>query len=170
MQIKSYDLYKLNYNESSFIDFSFKDDLYSTTRFLRELYPYTSAIWFKNMITQSENFLKIGMFQYVEITIDSQHDLVYISDANDEDYRFHEKNINQSIIIKRCLDGDLYYNVLTKNNFFHLISSWTKLLETKSPFILLYLDDKNWYDVLPFESQETMEAFVAAHTQQENKN
>ncbi|MGZ6250835.1 MAG: hypothetical protein ACXWL2_02300 [Candidatus Chromulinivorax sp.] len=163
MHIKTYDFYKFNYKESFFIDFIFKDDLYSITRFLKELYPYTSAIWFKNMLDQSEKFLKIGMFRYVEVTIDSKNDLVYISDANDEDYRFHEENINESIIIKRCLNGDLYYNIMTKNNFIHLISSWVQLLQNEPKFALLYQDENDWYDVIPFQTEEEMKQFIEKH-------
>ena len=164
MKIKTYDFYRFNYDELLFIDFSFKDDLYSITKFLKELFPYTSAIWFKKMLDQSEKFLKIGMFRYVEVTIDFKNNLVYISDANDEDYRFYEKNINESIIIKRCLNGDLYYNVMTKNNFIHLISLWIQLLQNKPKFVLLYQDSNDWYDLMSFQKEQEMKQFVIDHT------
>jgi hypothetical protein len=47
----------------------------------------------------------------------------------------------------------------------HILLSWDKIWKDRSiQFILLYQDNKNWYDVLPFESQEAMEIFVADHT------
>ena len=168
MLIKKYDFYKFDYEHSFFIDFSFKDDSYSITCFLKALFPSESAIWFKNEFQKSENFLVVGMFSDVEVTIDFRSNLVYISDASENDYRFREKNITSLKIVEQCLQGNLYYNVLNKDNFIHLIKSWTNLLENQPNFALLYLDDQNWYDVVPFDSQEAMEKFVADHTKIED--
>jgi hypothetical protein len=57
--------------------------------------------------------------------------------------------------------------ILSKDNFISLLTKWSDFYDVKKSFVLLYLDDKDWYDVLPFDSQETMEKFVADHTQEE---
>lgn len=41
---------------------------------------------------------------------------------------------------------------------------WNKIIEQAPPFALLYKDEKDWYDALPFESTELMEEFIAQHT------
>lgn len=58
------------------------------------------------------------------------------------------------------------YIILSQENFNKIIINWDKCWESKdvNPFILLYQDDKDWFDILPFESQEAMEKFVADHT------
>ncbi len=170
MFIKKYDLYDFQYRKQYLMSFRFedKDDIpYSITRFLKEIYPYDSAVWYKNHIEKIKGFDQIGIFQDVEITLDKINNIIYLSDASEDDYRFRTPNITSDIIIQMCNKEDLYYNVMTKDNFVALVSSWVELLKHEPKFVLLYLDDKDWYDVLPFETQETMEQFVADHTKQE---
>jgi hypothetical protein len=57
--------------------------------------------------------------------------------------------------------------MMTKDNIIHLLTIWEKIITQKSNFVLLYLDDKDWYDVLPFDTEEAMEKFLADHTQEE---
>ena len=168
MYIKNYDLYKLKYNKSYFIDIRFENHgfLYLITDLLHEIYPHNKALWYENLIKQEKTFSRVGIFEDIEVTFDLENNLVYLSDAYDDDYRCRMKNVTTSMIIEFCLEGTLNYIIIPKDNFIHLISSWAKLLEHEPYFALLYQDDNNWYNVLPFDSQEAMEKFIAEHTEQ----
>jgi len=168
MIIKKYDLYNLNYKKSSFMDFSFQDDLYSITKFLKEIYPLDSALWYQTFIKQFQVFSQIGLFTEVEISLDEKNSLIYISDASENDYRFREANVTSTTIIEYCKNGSIEYNVMTKNNFINLISSWVNLLEKKPPFILLYQDDNDWYDLKSFSAEQDMKQFVSNHIKKIN--
>ena len=168
MYIKKYDLYSFEYKGRSFMSFRFEDNdtiPYYITNFLKEIYPQSVALWYENFIKISENFSKIGIFYGAEVTLDSKNNLIYISDADGDDYRIRTKNLTQDMVLEFCKNKSLESNVITKDNFIHLISSWIEILEQKPLFILLYQDDKDWYDVLPFESQIVMEQFVIDHAQ-----
>ena len=78
-----------------------------------------------------------------------------------------ENLLDEENFIELCEIGFLDYVVMTKDNFYHLLLVWDKVLDQAPPFALLYEDDKNWFDVLPFDSKEAMETFVADHTQPE---
>ena len=39
-----------------------------------------------------------------------------------------------------------------------------KAVDQKIPFILLYEDENDWYDLLPFNTKESMKQFVTDHT------
>ena len=168
MYIEKYNLYKLKYNKSYFIDLRIENDdyLYPISSLLHEIYPHNKALWYENFIQQEKTFSRVGIFEDIEVTFDLENNLVYLSDAYDDDYRCRMKNVTTSMIIEFCLEGTLNYIIIPKDNFIHLISSWAKLLEHEPYFALLYQDDNNWYNVLPFDSQEAMEKFIAEHTEQ----
>ncbi len=169
MYVKKYNVYKLKYNNSYFIDFRIENDdyLYPISSLLHEIYPYNKALWYQNFIQQEETLSKVGIFEDVEVGFDLKNNLIYLSDAYDDDYRSRTKNLTQDTVIEFCKNKTLEYITIPKDNFIHLVSSWMKLLEHEPNFAVLYLDDKDWYDVLPFETQETMEQFVADHIKKE---
>jgi len=72
--------------------------------------------------------------------------------------------MSASKIIQLCHEKSLDYNIMTKDNFIYLLTQWNKIVDQLLPFALLYIDENNWYDVLPFDTQEAMEQFVADHT------
>lgn len=169
MYIKKYDLYKFGYDYSFFVSLRIEEDdyLYPISSLLDEIYPYDVAVGYEKMIQNSQAFMRIGIFEDVEITLDAENNLIYLSDAYDDDYRIRTKNLTQAMIIEFCKNGSLHHRIMTKLNFIHLVSAWAKLLENEPSFALFYLDDKDWYDVLSFDLQEAMEKFVADHTQSE---
>jgi len=54
---------------------------------------------------------------------------------------------------------------LTKDNFFYILRTWNKYLEENPPFLLLYQDENDWFDILSFQSKEEMDRFVKNHTE-----
>ena len=128
----------------------------------------------RSFIDAINSYSKDGMsFELIEITIDNQSNLVYINESYDpHDPKFDTPEINKLLeeenFIAVCKMGLLAYNVMTKDNFIHLLFAWDEMLATLPPFALLYQDDQGWYDVMPFESQEEMDEFIAQHTLVEN--
>ena len=110
--------------------------------------------------------------EMVDLNVDIKNDLIYLgeifdayeADMTDEEFNIKYNNMNA---LQLCQNNIVDCAVMTKDNFVHLFNTWEEIWQNQSPFALLYLDDKNWYDVLPFDSQQAMEEFVAAHTQQE---
>ena len=98
------------------------------------------------------------------VNIKKLKNMIYISDLHHYDYSKME-NMSASMIIQLCHNNSLSYNTMTKENFIHLMSLWNNLINKLTPLILLYQDDKDWFDVKPFDTQEAMEQFVADHTQ-----
>ena len=110
-------------------------------------------------------------FNELDLSVDMDKKLVYISELS-FGYNYKDIMTEEEFYIKCDEMGylELYKNniiqsaVMTKDNFIHLLTVWGKFFNTMPPFVLLYLDDKNWYDVLPFDSQEAMEKFITDHT------
>ena len=129
----------------------------------------------KNIASKSiqniETFFQDGMeFNNIDISIDHKNNLVYLSEGW-YDYKDKpttpeiEELFEQGNLIKLCKINFLKYISMTKDNFFNLILNWAQLVNKKSPYILIFLNDKDWYDSLPFDTQEAMEQFIADHTQ-----
>ena len=168
MHIKKYDFYEFKANKSSFMDIRFEDNEnlpFCITNLFHELYPRDWAEWYKDLISQPDAFCKIGRFPGVEVTLEQKNNLIYISDAYEDDYRIRMKDITTETTLQFCHNGKLDYSVMTYDNFIALISSWTNLIEHEPSFALFYQDDKNWYDIQSFETEEAMEQFVADHLQ-----
>ena len=170
MQIKDYDFFEYWPNFKNYYSIDYRDhSIDNISDFLHDNCPPIKNDKISKFLKNLQDSFESGLFQYFAITINNENDMIYISNLYHYDYSKLE-NKSADIIIKLCHEKSLDYNVMTKDNFIHLLSEWEKIWQQPSPFALLYLDDKNWHDVLPFESQQVMEAFVAAHTQQENKN
>ena len=118
-----------------------------------------------------KTFFKNGIsFDFVDINIDHKRKLTYLSESwhNYKDKPTTpeiEKLLEEGNFIKLCEAGFLDHITMKKDNFIHILFAWDKILDQQSPFALLYQDDKDWFDVKPFDTQEAMEQFVADHTQ-----
>jgi len=168
MYIKKYDLFEYLPHRNNYGSIDYRDNyIHPVSLLLEDVYPCIKKINFENFIKKQDLFEGIGVFEKVELVMDDENNLVYISDAYDDDYRSRIMNLTKSMILGFCLDGSLDYNIMTKDNFFHLLLSWDKYFNQLIPFILLYQDGKDWYDLLPFDSQEAMKKFVADHTKSE---
>ncbi len=171
MIVKQYDIYTLELNEFSHISInSIKEsiDTYYIRTFL--LHSLRGVPDFIKTITDYPQDRML--FELVEISSNQQNNLIYIYESY---YTYHDKPTTPKIdklleeenFIELCKIGFLDYVTLTKDNFIQLLLVWNKILEQLPPFALLYLDDKNWYNVLPFDTQQAMEIFIATHTEQE---
>ena len=136
--------------------------------FLHDGFPYIYRSGIKEFIKKN----KEGMFfEMIELSIDDENNLVYISEPYENSTKEITPEINQLLktesTIKLCRMNFLGHTVMKKDNFLNLLFSLENIVDAKSPFALLYLDENDWYDVLPFDTQEAMEQFVADHTKQE---
>lgn len=108
-------------------------------------------------------------YEMVDLNIDNQNDLVYLGEVfgpyeenmTDEEFNIKYNNMNA---LQLCQNNITDCAFMTKDNFINLLTKWSHFYDTKEPFVLLYLDDKNWYDVLTFDTKEVMAKFVADHT------
>lgn len=111
-------------------------------------------------------------FETVDLNFDKEHNIVYLGEIFDAyelditEQEFNEK-YNNMTPLQLCQNKISKNAILSKDNFISLLTKWSDFYDAKKSFVLLYLDDKNWYDSLPFDSQEAMEKFIAEHTQQE---
>jgi hypothetical protein len=179
MNIRQYKRFEFQNNEYEYQGMShYKNPISHVEMFLYRVFGYVNraggAVKFLNNLyaLDSENRMTLEM---VDLNIDTQKNLIYLCetfDAYEADMTEEEFNIkyNNMNALQLCQNNIIDCAVITKDNFVHLFNAWKEMYQNQSPFVLLYLDEKNWYDVLPFESQEAMEEFVATHTQQENKN
>lgn len=171
MIVKQYDLYQLKLNETSYIDINTlkeSDQLY----YLRLFFLWGFRRIKHNIpqfIHEIEDYPQDKfLFDEFEINFDQKNNLIYLNEGWSE---YHDKSqapeieklFDEDNYIQLCKIGFLDYMIINKDNFFNLLLTWDKILNELPPFALLYLDDKNWYNVLPFHSQEAMEKFVDEH-------
>ena len=169
MYIKKYDFYKFGFKKY-FLDVRFVDNKYTPhciTDFLKAMYPCDTALLYKNYVEGSDKFFDINTLYEAVIILDKNNNLVYVVEGYDNDYRYRISEITKEMIIDMCKRGELNFNILSQDNFKYLFKKWIQILKNEPNFTLLYQDDNNWYDLLPFDTQECMKQFVADHTKQE---
>ena len=174
MKIQQYKQFQLKNNEYGFPGTTYYQNPISYV----ELFLYRSSghIYRKGGPAAFLNSLVIrkngecGMtFDMVDLNVDIQNNLIYLGEifdayeANMTDEEFNIKYNNMNAL-QLCQNNITDCAVMTKDNFIHLLTVWLKFYDTMPPFVLLYLDDKNWYDLLPFDSKEIMAKFIADHT------
>ena len=180
MQIRQYKLFEFEIQNKSygfFGNLDYQNPITHVQFFLNDCYGYVrraggSIPFFASLQAPNGEW---GMgFNELDLSVDMENKLVYISELF-FGYNYKDIMTEEEFYIKCDEVGylELYKKniiesaVMTKDNFIHLLTAWEKLLQDQSPFALLYLNDKGWYDVLPFDFLEAMEKFVADHTQQE---
>ena len=104
-----------------------------------------------------------------EIVIDQQNNLVYIGIVPDfccdEEYDdIYEEKIKGKSLLQLYQENILEHLVISKAQFIYILTTWKKYLEEKKPFLLLYQDENDWFDILPFQSKEEMDQFIKKHT------
>ena len=180
MHIKQYEKFefKSQFNiYSNFGNSHFQNPISHVQFFLNDCYGYVRRAggpikFFANLQAPNGEW---GMgFNELDLSVDIKKNLVYISElffaSNYQDIMTEEEfNIKSDEMssLELYQSNILDSAVMSKDNFIHLLFAWDKILNQTPCFVLLYLDDKDWYDVLPFETQESMEKFIADHT--ENK-
>ena len=159
LQFKSINFYPLNPNRENSISFIYL--------FFHDAFHYVYRSGINEFIEKNREGMS---FEMIELSIDNHNDLIYLSESwhsykNKPTTPEIERLLEEENFIKLCKMGFLDYVVMTKENFIHILFAWDKILHQLPPFALLYQDDKDWYDVLPFDTQEAMEQFVADHRQ-----
>jgi len=125
-----------------------------------------------DFVEKLKNFEQDGMSsEMIELSLDNENNLVYVSEPFDWSQKEITPEIqhliNTEATIELCLKGFIEYVVMTKENLFYLLLKWAELYDKDDSYILIYKDDKDWYDSTSFDSQESMNAFLAEHGQQE---
>lgn len=169
MFIENYDMYKKDSNKYLLYNTT-KSDLYYLTIFLIWFFDYIRRDGTVNFIEKLKTVYKDGMsFELVNIDIDNENNLVYFSESYhtyDKKSKTHEIDdlLKDDNIIQLCKIGFLNHIVMSKENFIHILLGWDRILNSLPLFVLVYKDDKDWYDVLPFDSQQKMEQFIVDNT------
>lgn len=173
MLIQKYDLYNIQLNNFSHIDITPMikpiNKIYQIRMFLAYSFGSIRRTGIIKFIEQLETIHKNGIsFEEVEIHIDNQNSLVYFSESY---HTYDRKPITLEIdelfeegnFIELCKIGFLDHIIMTKENFIYVLLTWNQILDQLQPFALLYQDEKKWYDVIPFQTQQAMEKFLADH-------
>ena len=117
-----------------------------------------------------EDDFKDGIsFELVQVFLDYKSTYIYLCESfytyNDKIQTLEiEQLLDQNNFIQLCKIGFLDYLVIKKENFIRLLLAWNRIRDRLFPFALLYQDENDWYDVIPFDSKEAMEEFVQEHT------
>lgn len=173
MNIKQHQTFKFENDRNGYTYFGhsfFQIPISHLRFFLQNCYAYVYRYDGPNQFIT--NLGKYGMqFNDLDITIDTKNNLIYISQLffapnyldimNEEEFYIKTESMNSVEVYQQNL---LTSAIITKDNFLYLLVQWGQFLDMKYPFILFYLNDKNEYDLLPFDTQETMDQFIIAHT------
>lgn len=135
-------------------------------------FPHLRLYKITEFIEKLKTIYKEGMnFDMIELSMDNENNLAYINEPFDYSIKEITPEIDELIesqaTVELCRRNFMGYAVMTQENLFHLLLTWEKIVTQRSPFMLIYLDDQDWYDSLSFDSQEVMEKFVADHTKPE---
>lgn len=149
-----------------------KENITYVAFFLFDVFPSLKRSGISNFINELNSFEPDGIeFELVGLDVDQATNLIYISETYNDYKKRAITNLelnnlmNKVITLEFCKKNLIKYAVMTKENFIHLLLKWEQLIISLPLYILLYRDDKNWYDVLPFEAEETMRQFVDDHLQ-----
>jgi hypothetical protein len=152
-------LYPGNMEDIDFVAIFFDDAF-------RHIYRYGAMEFVEKLKTNNRSGMSSEM---ISLDMDNEHNLAYISEPYDNSQKEITPEIqlliNNESTIELCHKNFIGYVVMGQENLFYLLLKWAELRDRKVPFILLYLDDKNWYDSLSFETHEAMDQFVADHLQ-----
>jgi hypothetical protein len=168
MYIKKYDYYKFKYYGSSMLDFRYEDNdniPYCVTEFLKVMYPLHHALGYKQYMPGSDILFETTTFYDLIVILDKPSQMVYMAQFFDKDYQHTSPGITSEMIIDICKQGEADFDILSFDNFTYLFERWVQFLENDPTFILLYQDHRDWYDLIHFETEETMRQFVADHLQ-----
>jgi hypothetical protein len=165
---------KQNYQFRYSLDFNnfyyFKNEAYPTIGFLS--YFLTSDFgYIKNDL--ESNILKLNTVESMswnddEIAIDQKNNIVYLGIVPDfccdKEYDdIYEEKMKDKSLLQLYQENLLNHMTIPKDNFFYILRTWKKHLEKKPSFLLLYQDENDWFDILPFNSKEKMEQFTKNH-------
>ena len=172
MNIKQYKKFKFQFNDYSLLDIKRKYPISYIAIFFYDAFRHIYKFGTREFIDKLEKHQEDGMSsEMISLDIDNKYNLAYISELIDNSTQKITPEIRQLIesdsIIELCHRNFIGHAVMTIKNLVHLLLMWDRLVNNKNQFLLLYLDDQDWYDVLPFDTQEAMEKFVADHTKVE---
>jgi len=170
MYINEFIKYELGKNNYYPQNFNKNQNIIYLEMFFDEAFPHIRLFETINFIKDINDYpYDRFLFELVELSIDELYGLIYIYEScrtydSKQKTPEIEELLEEDNFIELCKIGFLDYIIITKDNFIHLLLAWDKVVDIRQSFALLYLDDKDWYDVLSFDSKEAMDKFVTAHT------
>jgi len=175
MNIKQYKKFKFQYNDYSLLNIKSEYPISYIAIFFYDAFRHIYKSGTIKFINKLKNYEESGInSEMIELNLEKQNNLAYISEPYDNSTKKITPEINDLIekqsTIELCHKNFIGYTILTQNNLFYLFIKWKEIIDNKDPFFLLYLDDNDWYDVEPFDTQEAMEQFIVDHTKIDDDN
>jgi len=173
MNVKQYIKFEFNNDDYYSINKGFQSNISYIVLFFHNAYRYAQRDGIEKFINDLYTPDAYGdrekMFEMITVSVDNEADLVYI---HEDCLDFIETIKSKELIdfYEELSDLDLCRNniigraVMIKDNFIYLLTTWDQLWDQKPPFILLYQNDKDWYELLPCQSEEEMDKFVTDHS------
>ena len=176
MYFKQYN--KFRYSSNNFYAFTNTDNFYIKNNNIIYLSLCLTldyaAIRLKQTLEEGiqENFIdgNGGGFYETRVIHDKINSLIYIGFTPDPDSDDDQEYYNypgEITILEAYQKGILESLHLATENFFYILRTWDRYRKEKPSFLLLYQDDKNWFDLKPFETQELMQEFIAQYIKPE---
>lgn len=161
---------KLKYNESfgnySSLNYEFEKNISFLSYFLISNFGYIK----KNL---EAHILKLNIVESMNwnddtIIIDQQSNQVYLGIVPDfccdEIYDDMDKDKMMEMSLLELYQANLLeHMIISKKNFIHILYQWNECLEKKFPFLLLYKNSHDIFNIKSFETQEEMNTFVLKH-------
>ena len=169
MKIQQYQIFKFVTQDSTYdflANLYFQAPISHIVFFLKNYYGYVYR--YKDPKKFISNIEKDGIqINDLDITIDKKNNLFYISELffapNYQDIMTEEEfyiKIEKMNILEIYQQNLFTSTILTKENFLQILIKWGQFLNIKYPFIILYLNDNNWYDLASFDTQDAMQQFI----------
>ena len=176
MKIKQNDMLELNQNHYYSLYHVFQHDISFISSFLNNAFDYID----KDEIIKLINSLSATgcHFNHIGISKDNEKNLIYINEemivSSDLPFTQEEETLNNLFLnhtrLELCQKNLIECSFLSQDNCMSLVVKYDALYTQKVPYILLYQDDNNWYDFLPFETEEAMNQFATDHMKQKNNH
>ncbi|MBV8660763.1 MAG: hypothetical protein JO129_01285 [Candidatus Dependentiae bacterium] len=169
MNIKQYKQFKFQFNDYSLLDIKLQYPISYIAKFFDDAFRHIYLFGTIEFIKKLKNFEQSGMSsEMISLDIDNENNLVYISEPYENSIQKITPEIDELIeaqaTIELCHKDFIGYTTMTQENLFHLLLLWKEFVDKRASYILIYLDDKDWFDLMPFQTQEEMEQFIADHT------
>lgn len=171
MHIKQYK--KLKFSDSfmnyyPIIPFFEKNAIYYIYFFFDEFYEYIKKNGVLKFLEEiNKNKEDEYVYETISLSIDWNNKLLYLHETQ-FDYCKNAKNselkkiLDELTPLQACQQNLIKHAVLTQENFNKIIIDWNNNWESskENPFLLLYQNDKDCFDLMSFKSQELMKKFI----------
>lgn len=173
MQIKQNDILELHQNRYYSLYKTFQQNISFISSLLHNAFDCLNENEILDLI---KSLSPTGThFNHIGISQDHKKNLMYINEemimCSDLPFTEEEEKLNNLFLhhtrLDLCEKNLIPHAVLSQSNLMHLVIKYNALKNKNIPYILLYQDNHDWYDLLAFQTEKTMKQFVADHQGQE---